>query len=104
MKSNIENLKLKLANNEDKPAQNKELATGEEFLKLLLKLQPDEFCALAKFLGVRLLTDDVDPETKKAIARDAYDIIDDCIDHYALLDRTDRRFVLKYLRRTLRAR
>lgn len=84
--------------------QQKQLATGEKFLELMVKLKPDELCALAKILGVRLLTDEVDPETKHAIARDAYDIIDDCIDHYAMLSRSDRRFILKELKRTVRAR
>lgn len=95
MKSKLEGIEV-VGN--DKPDQNKQLATGKEFLELMVKLKPDELCALAKFLDVRLLTDDVDPETKKAIPRDAYDIIDDCIDHYALLNRTDRRFLLNYLR------
>jgi hypothetical protein len=55
-------------------------------------------------LGVRLLTDEVDPETKKAIPRDAADIIDDCIDHYALLSRIDRRFLLKHLKKEIKER
>ena len=79
--------------------QKKQLATGREFLELISVLKPDELCALAKFLGIRLLTDEVDPETHKAIPRDAYDIIDDCIDHYAMLNRSDRRFILNYLRK-----
>ena len=67
-----------------------EVAHGEEFVKLMLKLEADELCALSKFLGVRLLTDKIDPDTKKAVPRDGLEIIDDCITHYAELGRTDR--------------
>ena len=71
---------------------------GEEFVKEMLKLKPDELCALSKFLGVRLLTDNVDPETKKAIPREGNEIIEDCIDHFAQLGRRDRRWLVKTLR------
>lgn len=98
------NLERKLVGDNDKPDQDKQLATGYEFLELMTKLQPDELCALSKILGVRLLTDEVDPETKKAIPRDAIDIIDDCIDHYALLSRADRRFLLKHLKKEIKER
>lgn len=101
MKCNIEK---KISGNNDKPDQDKQLATGYEFLKLMIQLQPDELCALSKILGVRLLTNEVDPETKKAIPRDAADIIDDCIDHYALLSRMDRRFLLKHLKKEIKER
>lgn len=102
MKCNIKKLDDPVVAKEVKPDQTKSLATGEKFLQLIVQLQPDEFCALAKILGVRLLTDEVDPETKKAIPRDSYDIIDDCIDHYALLNRVDRRFILKYLKNNIK--
>ena len=71
---------------------------GEEFVNLMIALKPDELCALAKFLDVRILTDDFDKESKKAKARDAFEIIDDCIMHFAQLDRTDRRFLIKTMR------
>ena len=77
----------------------KEVKHGEDFVKNMTKLNSEELCALAKFLGVRLLTDDFDKETHKAIPRDGGDILSDCIDHFALLARDDRRFLLKYLKK-----
>lgn len=81
-----------------------EVAHGEEFVKLMLKLEADELCALSKFLGVRLLTDDVDPETKKAIPREGADILEDCIDHFARLGRPERRWLIKYLKKSQKKR
>lgn len=78
--------------------KDKEIAHGEEFVKLMMKLDADELCALSKILGVRLLTDNVDPETKKAIPREGADIIEDCIDHFARLGRPERRWLIKYLK------
>lgn len=80
----------------------KQIAHGEEFLALLLKLNAEELCALSKFLGVRLLTDEVDSTTKKAIPRDASDIIDDCIIHYGEMGRADRRWLIKYLKKHIK--
>lgn len=77
----------------------KNIAHGEEFVKLMMGLEADELCALSKFLGVRLLTDEVDPETKKAIPRDGANIIEDCIDHFAQLGRNERRWLIKYLKK-----
>jgi len=86
--------------------QNKEkkITHGEDFVNALFKLNGDELCALSKFLGVRLLTDDVDPETHKAIPREGADIIDDIIVHYSELGRMDRRWLLKYLQKTIKGR
>lgn len=80
----------------------KNIAHGEEFVKLMMKLKGDELCALSKFLGVRLLTNDVDPETKKAIPREGADILEDCIDHFAQLERRERRWLIRYLRKATR--
>ena len=82
----------------------KKIGHGEEFLTALTKLKADELCALSQFLNVRLLTDEVDPETKKAIPREGTDIIDDIIVHYCALDRSDRRWLLKYLQKTTSGR
>lgn len=82
----------------------KKVGHGEEFLTVLTKLKADELCALSKFLNVRLLTDEVDPETKKAIPREATDIIDDIIVHYCSMGRTDRRWLLKYLQKETKGR
>jgi hypothetical protein len=82
----------------------KEVKHGEEFVKYMMKLNAEELCALSKFLGVRLLTDKINPDTKKAVPRDGLEIIDDCIAHYAELGRTDRRWLLRYLKKTVKAR
>lgn len=80
----------------------KTIGQGEDFLRLLLQLEGPELCALAKMLNVRLLTDNTDPETKKAIPRDAYDIVDDCIVHFGELDRATRRFIVRYLKKHIK--
>lgn len=82
----------------------KKVGHGEDFLLALTKLKADELCALAKFLSVRLLTDRVDPETKSAIPREATDIIDDIIVHYCSMSRVDRRWLLRYLQKTVKGR
>ena len=79
--------------------KNKEVAHGEEFVKLMLDLEADELCALSKILGVRLLTDEINPETKKAIPRDGVEILEDCIDHFAQRARPERRWLIKYLKK-----
>ena len=84
---------------EEKIVKEKHIAHGEEFIDLMLDLEAAELCALCKILDVRLLTDEVDPETKKAIPRDAVEIIDECIEHFAEMGRNDRRFLLKYLKK-----
>ena len=82
----------------------KDIKGGEEFVQLMFKLEAEELCGLSKILGVRLLTDDVDPETKKAIPRDGSVIIEECIDHFASLNRADRRWILRYLKGKVRKR
>lgn len=82
--------------------QDKEIKHGEEFVKMMLQLDADELCALCKVLNVRVLTDKVDPETKKAIPRDGADIIEECIDHFAQMGRIDRRWLLKYLKKHIK--
>ena len=102
----VRNAKKPLAargvNDMEQDVNKKNINHGEEFLHLLLKLNADELCALSKILGVRLLTDEIDPETKKAVPRDAYDIIDDCIVHYGTMGRADRRWLIKYLRKEVK--
>ena len=102
MKSKIKKLDKPVEAKDVKPDQTKSLPSGRKFLELIVKLSPEQFTALAKILDVRVLTDEIDPETKKAVPRDAYDIIDDCIDHFALLNRADKRFILNYLKREIK--
>ena len=82
----------------------KKVAHGEDFIMYLSKLKGDELCALSRFLSVHLLTDEVDPETKTAIPRSGADIIDDLILRYGEMSRTDRRWLIKYLKKTTQGR
>lgn len=82
--------------------EEKNISNGKEFVTLMMKLRPDEFCALCKVLDVRLLTDEVDPETKKAVPRESDQIIDDCITHFVTLNHRDRRFLVQSMRRAVK--
>lgn len=77
----------------------KNIRHGEDFVKLMMKMTPEQLCALSKILGVKLLTDQIDSDTKKAIPRDGADIIEDCIDEFARLGRKERRWLLKFLKK-----
>lgn len=82
----------------------KNITNGEQFIKLILKLNGDELCALSKILGIRLLTNETDPETKHAIPRMAEDIIDDIIVHFGQMERKDRRWLIRYLKKQTKGR
>lgn len=82
----------------------KKVARGRDFIIYLSKLKGDELCALSRFLSVRLLTNDVDPETKTAIPRSGADIVDDLILRYGEMSHADRRWLLKYLKKTTQGR
>ena len=79
--------------------EDKEISTklGIRFLNAVANLEPKEFVGLARLMGVKLLTQNVDKETKKAIPRDATDILDDMIDVFAGYERKDRKFLVKRL-------
>ena len=71
--------------------------TNENFAKLLTQLKPEEFIGLAKYFDVKILTTEVDPETKKAIARPAEDVLLDILTSYDMLNRGDKRKLVKQL-------
>lgn len=80
----------------------KEVKNGKEFVECLLKMSPEELLGLAKWLGIKILSDQVDLDTHHAIPREGADIIDDLIVKYASYGRKDRRFLLRELQRITR--
>ena len=68
---------------------------NESFAQLLTQLTPEEFVGLAKYFDIKILTTEVDPETKKAIARPAEDVLLDILTSYDRLNRSDRRKLMK---------
>lgn len=75
--------------------------TNEQFLALLIGARPEQILGLAKLWDIKILTENIDPETKKAVARPAEQILGDIIDHYATLDRIERRRLVRQLRKSL---
>lgn len=73
--------------------------TNTEFANIVVSCTPTEFVGLAKFLGVKILTEDVDPETKTAIPRPAEDIMMDILENYEKLGRSRRRELVRAMRR-----
>ena len=70
---------------------------NESFAQLLTQLTPEEFVGLAKYFDIKILTTEVDPETKKAIARPAEDVLLDILASYDRLNRGDKRKLVKQL-------
>ena len=70
---------------------------NESFAQLLTQLTPEEFVRLAKYFDIKILTTEVDPETKKAIARPAEDVLLDILTSYDRLNRSDKRKLVKQL-------
>lgn len=70
---------------------------NESFAQLLTQLTPEEFVGLAKYFDIKILTTEVDPETKKAIARPAEDVLLDILTSYDRLNRSDKRKLVKQL-------
>ena len=70
---------------------------NESFAQLLTQLTPEEFVGLAKYFDIKILTTELDPETKKAIARPAEDVLLDILTSYDRLNRSDRRKLMKQL-------
>ena len=70
---------------------------NESFAQLLTQLTPEEFIGLAKYFDIKILTTELDPETKKAIARPAEDVLLDILTSYDQLNRSDKRKLVKQL-------
>lgn len=75
--------------------------TNEQFLDLLVGMRPEQVLGLAKLWDIKILTENVDPETKTAIARPAEEIVSDIVDHYTGLGRVGRRICVRQLRKSL---
>ena len=73
--------------------------TNTEFINIVVSCTPTEFVGLAKFLGIKILTENIDPETKTAIPRPAEDIVMDILDIYEKLGRSRRRELVRAMRR-----
>ena len=71
--------------------------TNESFAQLLTQVTPEEFVGLAKYFDIKILTTEVDPQTKKAIARPAEDVLLDILTSYDRLNRSDKRKLVKQL-------
>lgn len=76
---------------------NKQEAMVNELVTLLCGLQPIELLGLAKRLKVPIVTDQLDAKNRP-IARDAMDIVIDCIEAFSACNRSERRLLLKILR------
>lgn len=74
---------------------------NEQFLALLMGMRPEQVLGLAKLWDIKILTENVDPETKTAIARPAEEIVGDIVEHYAGLGRVGRRMCVRQLRKAL---
>ena len=72
-----------------------------QFLESINKLKPEKIIGLAKVVGVKVLTEQVDPTTKKAIARNGEDILIDILAAFYDLDRNSRRWLLKFVNKEL---
>ena len=69
----------------------------EEFIDIMTKMKPDQFVGLCKFFGVKVLTENVDPETKKAIPKPAEQLMLECAEAFESQNRFSRRHIMKQL-------
>ena len=63
-----------------------------QFLELILTLEPVEFIGLARILCIDLMSDD------KKNSRDFYDILKDMLDKFPTLGRKQRREIISVLK------
>ncbi len=63
-----------------------------QFLELILTLEPVEFIGLARILCIDLMSDD------KKKSRDFYDILKDMLDKFPTLGRKQRREIISVLK------
>ena len=77
-------------------------ACVEEIAKMIIKLKPEQLLGLARFLSVKILETELDPETKQVVPRDAGDIMADIIVAIADLPRDSRRWLEKQMRKEIK--
>ena len=72
---------------------------NDKFADILMAATPEEIAGIAKLLGVKVLSEEVDRETKKAIPLDGAEIILNILAAYEALGRRERRsfvYLLEY--------
>lgn len=72
---------------------------NDKFADILMAATPEEIVGIAKLLGVKVLSEEVDRETKKAIPLDGAEILLDILAKYEALGRRERRafvYLLEY--------
>lgn len=74
----------------------------EKIFYKIVKLRPESFLGLAKFFNIKILTETVDKETKKAIPRSAEEITVDIINEYSKLNRKQRRAIDKIIDKAIK--
>lgn len=72
---------------------------NDKFADILMAATPEEITGIAKLLEVKVLREEVDKETKKAIPLDGAEIILNILAAYEALERRERRafvYLLEY--------
>ena len=75
--------------------------TIEKIMALLPKLSNEDFNGLAILLSVRILTD---KQTKKAVPRDAEEVLFDCINILNSLEESEQKFYYKLIKKAVSER
>ena len=83
------------------PTKPKESYKYPEFADAILKLSPPQFFGVCKILKGEIYTDQKD-EQDHQIARDAYEIINDVLLAFEKLNRTQRRNLVKIVKKAAR--
>ena len=65
----------------------------QELLQGMVKLEPEEFIALAKIFDIKMSV--VDKETGEYTLRDAEEIVDDIVNGFRKLKHKQRKMILK---------
>ena len=75
--------------------------TIEKIMALLPKLSHEDFNGLAILLSVRILTDTWDKQTKKAVPRNAEEVLFDCINILNSLEESEQKFYYKLIKKAV---
>lgn len=74
--------------------------TIDQIIALIPRLGTENFLGLAHLLEVDILTTDWDRETRKAIPRDAMEIVVDCVNKISTMSEEDQQFYLKLIKKS----
>lgn len=72
--------------------------TIEKIIALIPKMSVEDFLGLAILLDVKLLTDKWNKEDRKAIPREAEDLLSECITKLGDMDEKDQKFYLSVIK------